>query len=134
MPSSTSIPFYTASSLPYLSACIKEIFRLHPATGFNLERVVPHGGRTIAGEFIPGGTIVSVSNWALHRDQSIFGENVDEFVPERWLGDEKKANEMARNMFHFGAGNSGCIGRNIASLEIYKLVPVLLKTFKVCIC
>ncbi|KAH9217197.1 cytochrome P450 [Leptodontidium sp. 2 PMI_412] len=50
----TSIPFSCAQSLPCLDACIKDIFRLHPATGFNLERVVPAGGRKVVGESIPG--------------------------------------------------------------------------------
>lgn len=34
-------------------------------------------------------------------------------------------------MLHFGAGNRMCLGRNISAREIYKLVPALLRTFKV---
>lgn len=86
----------------------------------------------MAGEFLPAGTIVSVSQWALHRTPEIFGEDIESFKPERWLEDKEKANEMAKSLFHFGAGNTGCIGRNISFLEIYKLVPVLLRNYKVC--
>jgi cytochrome P450 len=31
-------------------------------------------------------TIVGVNAWALHRNADIFGSDVDEFRPERWLG------------------------------------------------
>ncbi|KFY06395.1 hypothetical protein V492_08054, partial [Pseudogymnoascus sp. VKM F-4246] len=46
-----------AQQLPYLDAVVKEAFRVHPAAGLPLERVVPAEGATIAGHFVPGGTI-----------------------------------------------------------------------------
>jgi hypothetical protein len=55
------IPFAQAQALTYLSSYISKAFRIHPTGGFNLERVGPSSGRAIAGSFIPGGTIVSVS-------------------------------------------------------------------------
>jgi cytochrome P450 len=129
--SSSAIRFADAQALPYLDACIKETFRIHPAVGFNGERVVPSPGREISGQFVPAGTIVSVSGWALHRNKDVFGEDVGVFRPERWIEDEGKAKEMWKEMFHFGAGSHICLGRNISLLELYKLVPVFVKAFEV---
>ena len=47
--------FKETQEMPYLQAVIKEALRLHPAVGQPLERVVPAGGTTIAGQFFPGG-------------------------------------------------------------------------------
>ncbi|KAH6647969.1 cytochrome P450 [Truncatella angustata] len=130
-----------AQKLPYLDACIKEAFRLHPAAGLPLERIVPPQGAEIAGHLVKGGTIVGCSAWIIHRRPEIWGEDVDTYRPERWLVDEslsgsardeeeKKIKEMNGMMFQFGMGSRTCIGKNISLLEIYKLVPSLLRRFE----
>jgi cytochrome P450 len=121
-----------AQTLPYLDACIKEAFRLHPAVGLMLERVVPDSGAEIAGHFIPGGTIVGCNAWVIHHREEIFGTRIDDYVPERWLKCTKEhRKEMEAAMFQFGAGSRTCIGKNISLLEIYKLVPSFLSRFEV---
>ncbi|KAL3421108.1 cytochrome P450 [Phlyctema vagabunda] len=127
---SARLPFVTAQTLPYFEICLKETFRVHPATAFNFERVVPAGGRKVGKDFIPGGTIVGMNPWTVHRNQDIFGKDADIWRPERWL-DTERAAEMNKYMFHFGAGSHMCIGRNISMLEIYKIVPVFLRTFEI---
>lgn len=131
-----------SQALPYLDACIKEAFRMHPAPGLPLERIVPPAGAEIAGHFIKGGTIVGVSAWVIHRNREVFGEDVEVFRPERWLVDEnaaggreaeeKRVKEMSGVMLQFGMGARTCIGKNISLLEIYKVVPSLLRRFEVC--
>lgn len=132
----STISFTEAQRLPYLNACIKEAFRLHPATRWFPERVVPASGHTICGEHIPGGAIVGVSAWVLHRNSDIFGHDVEIFRPERWLdGNIEKVREMDRMLSHFGsAGNYTCIGKNIALLEMYKFVPAVIRYFEVRSC
>ena len=121
-----------SQNLPYLDACIKEAFRVHPAAGLPLERIVPRGGIEISGEHIPAGTIVGVSAWVVHRRPEIYGDNVDAYRPERWLeADKERLKEMNATMFHFGAGSRTCIGKNISLLEVYKLVPSFLRRFEV---
>lgn len=135
-PPGTSITFSQSQALPYLSAVVKESFRMHPAAAWAPERVVPAGGHTIAGERIPSGTVVGVTAWVIHRDRSIFGEDADVFRPERWLADGEdmgkeavNIKEMERHLLHFGVGPYTCIGRNIALMEIYRVVPALLRKF-----
>lgn len=123
--------FSEARKLPYLNACIQEAFRLHPATSFSLERVVPSSGDTIDGHFVPGGTVVGCNPWVLHRDKATFGEDVDQYRPERWLGEPETVHRMSQTLFQFGAGSYICLGKNIAYLEIYKLIPSLMQTFEI---
>ncbi|PQE07773.1 cytochrome P450 protein [Rutstroemia sp. NJR-2017a BVV2] len=136
----TGLVSWTESQgLPYLDACIKEAFRLHPAPGLPLERVVPEQGMEIAGEWVKGGTIVGCNAWVIHHRREIFGEDVDVYRPDRWFveegkdreAEEKRIKEMNGTMLHFGMGARTCIGKNISLLEIYKLVPSMLRTFEI---
>ena len=121
-----------SQKLPYLDAVIQEAFRVHPAAGLILERVVPPQGINILGEQIPGGTIVGCNAWVLHRRPEVFGKDVETFRPERWLeAKPDRLREMKATMFQFGAGARTCIGRNISLLEIYKLVPTFLRNFEI---
>jgi cytochrome P450 len=133
------VTFSEAQKLPYLHACIQEAFRMHPAPGLPLERIVPPQGAEIAGHFIKGGTIVGCSAWVIHRRTEIFGADAHLYRPERWLAEPgkdeeaeaKRIKEMSGMMFQFGMGSRTCIGKNISLLEIYKVVPSLLRRFDV---
>lgn len=126
------VSWTAAQKLPYLDACIQEAWRVFPAVGLLLERHVPASGATICGERIPGGTIVGCNAWVLHRRPEVFGADTDAYRPERWLEAEPaKLREMKATMFQFGAGARTCIGRNISTLEVYKLVPSFLSRFEV---
>jgi len=107
---------------------------MHPPFGLNLERIVPPTGATICNRFVPGGTIVGCSSVIIQRDKVTFGGDVDTYRPERWIengGNGEKLRGMERAMFLFGAGNHVCLGKNIAAMEIYKLVPSLMRAFEV---
>lgn len=129
-----AVSWSEAQKLPYLDAVVQESFRVYPAAGLILERVVPPQGADICGERVPGGVIVGCNAWVLHRRRDVFGEDVDAFRPERWLeASPERLKEMKATMFHFGAGSRTCIGKNISLLEIYKLVPSFLRRFEVCL-
>ncbi|KAL9943425.1 hypothetical protein ACHAPW_007682 [Verticillium nonalfalfae] len=136
-----------ARELEYLDACVNEAFRLHPAPGLPLERIVPPGGAEIAGVFVPGGTIVGCNAWVIHRNKAVFGDDVEVYRPERWLigqgrnpaelskeeleFEDRRVKEMKGTMLQFGMGSRTCIGKNISLLEIYKVVPSLLRRFEI---
>ena len=133
-----SLPqFQTIQKFPYLDACVKEAFRIHPAARFSADRVLPPEGATIAGYEVPGGTVVGMSAWAIHRREDIFGQRVDEYEPKRWLprdgeAEEKakvRISEMNRHAFQFGSGKFNCIGQHISRLEMYKATAALLMRF-----
>lgn len=72
--------------MPYLQAVIYEGLRIHPVVGMTLPRVVPASGADISGHFLPRGTVVESSAWVMHRDESVYREDADQFSPGRWLG------------------------------------------------
>ncbi|KAI6089631.1 cytochrome P450-like protein [Hypoxylon rubiginosum] len=127
-----------SQDLPYLDACINEAFRVHPAPGLPFERVVPEGGVDICGEFIKGGTIVGCNAWVIHRRTEVFGDDVEVYRPERWLVDETKDREqelarirrMRNTMMQFGMGPRICLGKHIGLMEMYKLIPSVLRRFE----
>lgn len=128
-----------SQKLPYLDACIKETLRYHPAISLNLERLTPPEGIEIAGNYIPGGVVVSCNPWVLQRRKEVFGEDADIYRPERWLVDgsrdlaeeQARLSQMKATSLHFGGGSRTCLGKHIALLEMYKLIPSFLKRFEV---
>ncbi|CAG8900566.1 unnamed protein product [Penicillium egyptiacum] len=128
--STDAIPYTETSKLPYLGAVINESLRIHGNLGLINERVTPPEGARIDGYHIPGGTIVGINPWVIHRNTEIFGEDVETFRPERWLdGPEDRIQEMKRNLFSFGAGPRMCIGKNIAMMQIYKFITEFYRHF-----
>ncbi|KAJ9608495.1 hypothetical protein H2200_007483 [Cladophialophora chaetospira] len=127
-----TVTWTESQQLPYLDACIKEAFRMHPAAGLPLERITPPQGIEIDGHFVPGGTIVGCNAWVIHKREDVFGAQVDSYIPERWLDVGKdQLREMNGALFQFGAGSRTCIGKNISLLEMYKLIPAFLRRFEI---
>ncbi|KAJ5392315.1 P450 monooxygenase [Penicillium cosmopolitanum] len=126
---SDPVSFQEAQRLPYLQACIKEALRMHAAVGQILSRVVPEGGAQLAGRHFPEGTVVGVNAWVIHSDASIWGKDVDQFRPERWLVPKEEVALLEQNFLAFGAGARTCIGKNISLLEMTKLLPQLVRRF-----
>jgi cytochrome P450 len=83
---SRPFPAYSeVRDLPYLEACVQEAIRVHPPFALPLERVVPAGGITVLGHYLPGGTVVGGSPYVVNRDPGTFGADAEFWRPERWL-------------------------------------------------
>ncbi|OQU98532.1 hypothetical protein CLAIMM_04305 [Cladophialophora immunda] len=121
---SDPIRFSEAEAWPFLQAVMYEAIRLHPPFAVHLPRVVPESGLVAQGIYLPPGTVVGTNAWCIHRQKKVFGDDVNEFRPERWMDPEKKA-ELQRFFFGFGGGARTCLGRNIVWLEMSKFLPTL---------
>jgi cytochrome P450 len=77
-----------------------------------LLRTVPAGGDFIDGQWVAGGTSVSVGSFAAAHNPVNF-VNCDDFIPERWLdeGKERYAKDIKKAMQPFSLGPRGCIGK-----------------------
>ncbi|KXH32538.1 cytochrome P450 oxidoreductase [Colletotrichum simmondsii] len=125
-PEEVVAPYDKVKHLPYLRACLDESLRIVPPTTFGLPRRTPPEGAYVLGDFIPGGTTVSISAYIVHRDPKIFPEP-ESYIPERWLGDKGK--ELQPYFVSFSAGARGCIGRNISYLEQTVLLASVLHRY-----
>lgn len=74
-----------AAKIPFLQACVKEATRLCPSIVWQLPREAPEEGITIAGYYIPPSATLSISALAHNRCKQIFGDDADEWRPQRWL-------------------------------------------------
>ena len=124
--STAGVVTYTQTTrLEYLHAVVKETLRHSPAFQVALPRISPspHGLEVLPGVRIPPGVSMSANSYINHRDKAVFGNDADEFIPERWLpiGGERYR-LMARHMAVFGYGSAQCLGLSIAMLKINKCV------------
>ncbi|PQE14396.1 Cytochrome P450 monooxygenase protein [Rutstroemia sp. NJR-2017a BBW] len=129
-PSSIDIKWETVKELPYLNATINEAMRLFAPAAGNQQRVVPTGGATIDGRYVPAGTTVAVAPWAASYSATNFVE-ADKFRPERWLGDPKFASDKLHASQPFSLGPRGCIGKNLAYFEVWLIMSHLLWNFDI---
>jgi len=132
-PSPAIITYAQALQLPYLQAVIYEGLRIWPPfNGFPFKVVPANGDFFECGDdsdgrkkrlFVPAGTRVAPNTPVLNRRRDIFGEDADEFRPERWLHvSESKAAEMKRAVeLVFGYGRWMCAGKHVAFLELNKV-------------
>jgi cytochrome P450 len=114
------------SSLPYLSAVIDESLRLYPpihlGSRFATKELSYKGYRIKKGER------VLYSIYLSHRDPA-YWKNPNEFIPERFLGDEKpKGSDY--HYLPFGKGSRNCIGLAFADVEVKVVLARLLGAYR----
>lgn len=110
---------------PILEACLKEVYRLHPASSGRAERIVPPEGCTLSGVYLPAGTVVTSSIVAIHREPGLF-PFPEHFLPGRWLqGDAAEGKARDAHLIPFGFGGRICLGKPLATMEIKLLIAGL---------
>ncbi|RKP10100.1 cytochrome P450 [Thamnocephalis sphaerospora] len=114
--------------LPYLDAVIRESMRHRPVMAEGLPRVVPKGGCQISGQFIPEGTVVFVSAYALHHEEELW-HDPETFRPERWLGPAEQVNEIKKAYIPFSTGVRSCAGQRFAWMLMRLTLATLLRRF-----
>ncbi|GAB7362699.1 hypothetical protein MBLNU230_g3006t2 [Neophaeotheca triangularis] len=129
---STPITYRQAAALPYLNGVMKEAIRVHGSVGLLLERHVPPEGVEIEGHRLRGGTVVGINPWVLNYNDDVFPEPTA-FKPERWLEATEQHLKLMDSLWelNFGAGARKCLGRHISWVEMSKVVPELLRRFKI---
>lgn len=124
-------------SCRYLTAFLEETMRMTPPVSAEPPREVLQGGTTVDGHYIPEGLHVSTGFYCLSFNKDIYHEPFT-FRPERWIvsgnenvGSSAESVAAARSAFcAFSTGSRGCVGKNLAWLEMRIIIAKTLWTFE----
>lgn len=118
--------------LSYLQVSIREAQRLHTGVGISLPRVVPPEGTTMEGHHIPGGTVIGINPWVLHRNKQVFGEDADDFRPTRYTeATDLQRKAMDTTNLTFGGASRSCPGQHLAWIVLSKTCATIFLHFEV---
>ena len=116
------------NSMQYLEMVQKEIFRLLPAVPLiirnNLEEFEMEPGLVI-----PPKQNLVINFFALHRQKHIWGEDADQFNPDRFLP-ENSTNRHQFSFLPFSSGSRICIGFKYSNISLKIAMIKLIQSFK----
>ncbi|KAI9599258.1 cytochrome P450 [Syncephalis fuscata] len=116
-------------TMTYLDAVLHESMRIRPIAPHGMPRIVPEGGTTLDGYFVPGGTTVMVSIGVMQMNKDVFPEP-HVFRPERWLdASPEQLTVMKQHFAPFSVGPRACLGRNLAWMELRVTLVELVRRF-----
>jgi len=119
------------SRLRYLDAVFKESIRCQPTTSI-VEVSVPGSGAAIAGHYLPAGTVIEWQPDFFKVDRDVYGEDVENFRPERWLvADQQKRKHMEQGLLAFYVSRQTCVAARVVFLELKKVIVMILLQFNV---
>ncbi|KAJ4393463.1 hypothetical protein N0V93_002675 [Gnomoniopsis smithogilvyi] len=125
------------SGCRYLRAVIDETLRIAPpfvGTFWREPDQSYKGSFVVDGHVIPPGTIVGVNPYSLMHNEKYFPHPF-QFRPERWLDDTEDEEQLGvralsrRAFIPFAAGETGCLGKNMAYHEASLMVAKTLWYF-----
>ncbi|KAJ1308099.1 hypothetical protein OPQ81_002162 [Rhizoctonia solani] len=137
------------NSLKYLDAVCRESLRLWSPAQL-IERVAmkdwdlplqypvrsKDGKRIITNLHIPKGTHMYLSLGSVNRDKQTWGEDAEQFNPDRWLQplppsvSESKIPGVYSNLMTFSGGPRSCLGFKFSQLEMKVVLSALISSFK----
>jgi len=103
------------SGMEYTRAVIDETLRLHPPVPMNVKMALQED-HLPDGTVVPKGSWVVLATYVMGRSPEVWGEDAEEFRPERWLKLEKRPDPYEFPVFH--AGPRLCLGFKMAYLEM----------------
>ena len=112
--------------LPYASAVLAESMRLYPPAWVIGRRAIME--HEVAGDRVPRGSSVLVSQWVMHRDPRFFPDP-QRFNPDRWT-EAARAARPRFAYFPFGAGPRICIGEQFAWMEGVLVLATLARRWR----
>ncbi|KAH7424333.1 hypothetical protein KP509_11G002800 [Ceratopteris richardii] len=125
------------SKLKILEMILLETLRLYPPITQLISRTrSPEYGTTDEASTeerklnIPAGVRINVLCGVMHRDKKMWGDDVDEFQPERFANGISRACKGMHGFMAFGYGPHSCIGQTFAMLEAKLVLASMLQRFR----
>ncbi|KAG1747117.1 cytochrome P450 [Suillus paluster] len=132
------------NNMTFTNAVIKEGLRMHPIVPTLLREadsddVIPlaqpietKSGKIINEIPISKGQGISASICTYNRLRSVWGEDADEWNPNRFLDDSRERSSLGvfANLMTFSAGLRACIGWRFAVLEMQAVLVELIENFE----
>ncbi|CAO2179105.1 unnamed protein product [Urochloa humidicola] len=116
-----------ANQLKIVTMVLHEVIRLYPpVTLFERETYMEV---ELGGIKYPHGVKLLLPILAIHHDPDLWGKDVNEFRPERFIDGISKASNDAPAFFPFGWGPRKCIGQNFALVEAKIALSMILQRF-----
>jgi cytochrome P450 len=112
--------------LPYTRAVLSEAMRLYPPAWI-VTRQAKHDVE-IAGQRVPAGGVVMMSQWVTHHDPRWWPEP-NAFNPDRWLA-EPQPDRPRYAYFPFGGGSRSCIGEFFARMEATLIIAAVARGWR----
>lgn len=116
------------NNLQYLDLVQKEIFRLMPTVPMILRETL-EDFELEPDLVIPKETNILINFYALHRRKDVWGDDADEFKPERF-SPENSRNRHQFAFLPFSSGSRICIGFKYSNLSMKIAIIKLLQSFK----
>ncbi|KAL1723989.1 cytochrome P450 [Schizophyllum commune] len=121
--------------MKFMRAVINETLRLYPIVPFNTresikETVWPSPDPNLPPIYIPAGTETPYSVFMMHRRKDLWGDDAEEFDPDRWL--DERVHKYLGHTFAFLPFNAGpriCLGQQFAYNEMSYMMVKLLQHF-----
>ncbi|EME45443.1 hypothetical protein DOTSEDRAFT_71240 [Dothistroma septosporum NZE10] len=116
------------SRLEVLTAIISEGLRLGPPSVIGVPRITGKGGDIVCGRFVPGGTMLAMSQYPAFRSATNF-RHPEAFDPGRFLASAKA--RVSPIFRPFLVGRHVCIGERFAWAEMRLIIARLLFSFDI---
>ncbi len=116
------------NKLPYLTAFVKEIMRLHMAIPLLVPHMNLHDAK-LAGYDIPAESKILVNAWWIANNPK-YWDQPEKFMPERFLNANIEANGNDFRFLPFGAGRRSCPGIIIAIPLLSIVLGRLVQSFE----
>ncbi|XP_062188263.1 cytochrome P450 709B2-like [Phragmites australis] len=83
----------------------------------------------LGGVKVPEGAILTIPIATIHRDKEVWGEDADEFRPERFENGVTRAAKHPNALLSFSSGPRSCIGQNFAMIEAKAVIAMIMQRF-----